>query len=188
MKHKDIPLVIITMMALAALIVAVWLSFDYAHAAAPTYYVAVSESAPLNVREAPSKEANVLIEVERGTALIPTGRTDGLWVEIYTECYTYYYREGQEVEKVGPHNGWVNIQYLSEEQPYDGLTGTVTGGGKVCFRSEPVKGEKTVLRKLEPGAQVAVLSVFEYSGERWYRVRAGEERGFMMSQYVEVLK
>lgn len=163
------------------------LAASAAHAAAgDTYYVVVSDSAPLNIREGPSREANVLTTAGRGEALTPTGHTDGQWVEVYTDCYTYVYRESSGEEKIGPLNGWVMMQYLSEEPPYERTEGTITNCREVKFRSEPVVSRRTVLRKLQAGETVSLLAVFELEGTRWYRVRYGEDRGFVMAAYVGV--
>lgn len=157
-----------------------------AHAAAETYYVAVSSTSELNVREQPSKDAEVITVKLRGDTLETTGKTDGLWVEVYTDSYTYIYRDGQEVEEIGPLNGWVQITYLSEEKPYSGVQGTIVGAGKTCFRSEPRIDEDTEKGWIQAGDTVTVLSVFNYGEERWYRVQNDGERGFMVADYVAV--
>lgn len=186
MKRKD-PTLIWFILAFALMLAAFLAAKTEAHAAADgnTYYVAVSATSSLNVRERPSKEAAVLTEKVRGDILTATGNTDGLWVEVYTDSYTYRYREGQEVEVIGPLNGWVQIIFLSEEMPYGNVNGSVVKG-KTWFRSEPRIARETEIRKLDKGEEVALLSVFACYGEMWYRVQLGKERGFMMAACLEV--
>jgi hypothetical protein len=65
----------------------------------------------LNVRTAPSTDAEVLTVLERGTKVAVTDSTDGSWVQIVNE----------------EAFAWVNADYLSETKPAEETE--VTGGG-----------------------------------------------------------
>lgn len=148
-----------------------------------TYYVATSSTSYLNVREQPNTDAKIITTLERGAAIPATGEKSGLWIEVQTESRsTTHHSDGTKTESE-PLKGWVMISMLSLEQPYSNKTGTITGDGRVRLRTDP-GGD--FLKWVYPGDSVNVLAVIEINDAQWYRIRHGEDRGWIMAEYLEI--
>jgi uncharacterized protein YraI len=147
------------------------------------YYVAVSSTSYLNVREAPEADAEIITTLDRGDEIEATGATDGLWVEVQTESITITYREGSEPVYSEPLKGWVALSLLSLERPYSNQHGNIIGDGRVRLRDGP-GGD--FLKWVYPGEEVSVLAVVEVDAQRWYRVRHGEDRGWVLADYLKI--
>lgn len=107
-----------------------------------TLYVSVTE---LNVRAGPSKDAEVRTTLARGDQVLTTGEASDGWIRVCLE----------------PIYGWVRLDLLSQEEPYTDVTGTIIADGRVRLRDAP-GGER--LDWMQPGDQVAVLSIMEREG------------------------
>lgn len=134
------------------------------------YYVAISASTShLNVRSEPSTDSSVVATRIRGDMVYATGDASGAWVEV----------------RIEPVVGWVQLTMLSLEEPYDDVRGVIAADGRVSLRESP-GGER--IRWVQPGQEVAVMAVLECDGERWYRVRCGEERGWVLGECLELVQ
>ncbi|MDL2318095.1 SH3 domain-containing protein [Eubacteriales bacterium OttesenSCG-928-A19] len=148
-----------------------------------TYYVATSSTSYLNVREQPNTDSKIVTTLDRGTALPATGEKSGLWIEVQTESRNItHHSDGTRTESE-PLKGWVMISMLSLEQPYSNKTGTITGDGRVRLRTDP---DGDFQKWVHPGDSVSVLAVIEINEARWYRIRHGEDRGWVMADYLEI--
>lgn len=148
-----------------------------------TYYAAISNTSYLNVRAQANTDSNIVTTLERGTAIQATGEKSGLWIEVQTESRTIsYHSDGTKTES-DPLKGWVMISMLSLEPPFSGKSGTIIGTGRVRLRYEP--GGK-FLKWVHPDDTVSVLAVIEINDAKWYRIRHGEDRGWIMADYLEI--
>lgn len=155
-----------------------------AHAEAKTmYYVAVSSTSYLNVRERPTTNADVVTTFDRGAEIAATGTMNGLWVEVQTESVTISYHSDGTKTTSDPLKGWVMLSMLSIEQPFSDKSGVVTGNGRVRLRDNP---DGSFMKWMQPGDQVGVLAVVEFDGAKWYRVRHGDDRGWLLADYLEI--
>lgn len=145
------------------------------------FYVAVSSTSYLNVRESPSTDSVIIATMNRGDTVTATGSTQGLWIEVQTDATIITHHSDGTAEESDPLPGWVKLSLLSMEEPYSGVSGTISGDGRVRMRDEPA-GE--FIKWLNLGDSVSVLAVIEYGGHTWYRVRQEDIRGWVMSDYI----
>ncbi|MDL2318195.1 SH3 domain-containing protein [Eubacteriales bacterium OttesenSCG-928-A19] len=145
-----------------------------------TYYVATSTTSVLNIREQPTTESKILTTMERGETIIATGEMRGLWVQLQYESHGMHSDGTHTTETI---TGWAMISMLSMEEPYSNKIGTIVGDGRVRLRCDP-DGE--FLKWVQPGDEVSVLAIIDFNGSTWYRIRSGDERGFVMSDFLEL--
>lgn len=154
-----------------------------AAAEATVYHVAVSTTSVLNVREEPSTTSEVVTTLARGAIVTATGEQKGLWVEVQTDIENVTrYMDGTIITN-DPYKGWVKLSMLSLEEPYTDTPGTITGNGRVRMRNDPGGSHQ---RWLTPNTPVSVLSVVEFDGSLWYRVRHDKDRGWIKAEYLEI--
>lgn len=146
------------------------------------YYVAVSTTSCLNVREEPTEKSVILTTLNRGEVVEATGATSGLWIEIATDAHITKHSNDGTTEKVAITKGWVKISLLSLEEPYANRTGVVVGDGRVRLRDDP---NGAFIRWVYPGDSISVLAIIEVGDTAWYRIRVDDVRGWVMKEFVE---
>ena len=168
-------------MRILSLLLALLLLGGTALAEEPVYYVATSSTSYLNVREEPTTDSKIITTLDRGATVVPTGSTQGLWVEIQTDARNITHHSDGTALQSDPLKGWVTLSLLSLEPPSN-TNGTIVGDGRVRLRNDP---DGDFLKWVQPGDAVSVLAIVNYHENCWRRVRHGDDRGWVMAEYLE---
>lgn len=132
--------------------------------------VVQTTSGSLNLREAPSAEARVLLGIPRGSAVSVSANSGG-WAKT-----SYRGVSGYVMSR------YLNFDAPAQEQPPTAATAVVsTSGGWLNLR-EAADANSRVLLSMPNGTEVALLDY----GAEWSQVRHQGTTGFVMTRYLRL--